>query len=102
MKSEAVLLAREQTSQVLVKEVGSILRSPLVQAFGVWALAEYMCQETGPWAGPAARTGALALETAAFSRMFDLEKVVGEIAKVSEAYGKVGASALSALPMLVK
>lgn len=102
MKSEAVLVAREQTSQVMAREFGAVLRSPLVQAFAVWALAEYMCESTGPWSGVAARTGATALEVAAFSRMFDIEKVVGEIAKVSEAYGKVGASALSALPMLVK
>ncbi len=100
--TEAVLVAREGTSQALTREVGAFLRSPLVQAFGVWALAEYMCEGSGRWSGAAARAGATALEVAAFTRMFNLEQVVGEIAKVSEAYGKVGASALSALPMLVK
>jgi len=99
---EAVLVAREATNQALARELGGVLRSPLVQAFVVWALAEYMCESTGPWSGLAARTGATALEVAAFSRMFDIEKVVGEIAKVSEAYGKVGASALALAPMLVK
>jgi len=49
-----------------------------------------------------ARTGATALEVAAFTRMFDIEQVVGEIAKVSEAYGKVAGSSLAALPMLIK
>ena len=85
MKSESVLMAREATNQALAREVGAILRSPLVQAFGVWALAEYMCEAKGPWSGPSARTGATALEIAAFSRMFDLERVVGEIAKVAGA-----------------
>ncbi len=102
MKSEAVLVAREATSQTLARELGAVMRSPLVQAFAVWALAEYMCESAGHWSGAAARTGATALEVAAFTRMFNIEQVVGEIAKVSEAYGKVGTSALSVLPMLIK
>ena len=100
--SEAVLVAREGTNQALARELGAFMRAPLVQAFAVWALAEYMCESTGRWSGPVARTGATALEVAAFTRMFDIEQVVGEIAKVSEAYGKVAGSSLAALPMLIK
>ena len=102
MKSEAVRLSQEETNRVLAGEVGAFVRSPLVQAFGVWALAEYMCESTGPWSGLAARTGATALEVAAFARLFDLERIIEQISKISEAYGKVGASAMTALPMLIK
>jgi hypothetical protein len=85
VKDPALRLEQERTNQVLASEFFALLRAPLVQAFMVWALAEYMMTSSGPWSGPAARAGASALEVGSMLRIFDVEKVAGDVSKMSQA-----------------
>lgn len=75
---------KERTKQVAIQEISSMLKSPLFQAFIVWTAVEALQRfyQFGSVSGSI-------LEGASVGRIFDIEKTLADVTKVSESLAPV-------------